>query len=225
MGGVVGGDEAVHRVHGGVDGDARLLEGDVVVEDVGEREESPGRGLVVVGLEEVGGVGAQGGEGGVEAVVGEVALDEEGDLGGGDLLFGGTAAALLRVAGSRGGGSGWRRHGLLVVVVVDSFQICPSLLLGGGTLILSTRPRPRISGGRETRIASSPRKENGARGRPSRHLRSHVGWAVLPAPPLPLCGPSSPVLGCWPVRFLVYREWLVVDDFFSVSTFGGEEAP
>jgi hypothetical protein len=132
MGGVVGGDEAVHRVHGGVDGDARLLEGDVVVEDVGEREESPGRGLVVVGLEEVGGVGAEGGEGGVEAVVGEVALDEEGDLDGGDLLFGGTAAALLRVAGSRGGGSGWRRHGLLVVVVVDSFQICPSLLLGEG---------------------------------------------------------------------------------------------
>jgi hypothetical protein len=33
-----------------------------------------------VGAEEVGGVGAEGGERGVEAAVGEVAFDEEGDL-------------------------------------------------------------------------------------------------------------------------------------------------
>ena len=37
-------------MHRGVDGDAALLEGDVVVEDVGEREEALGRGLGAVGL-------------------------------------------------------------------------------------------------------------------------------------------------------------------------------
>jgi hypothetical protein len=54
-----------------------------------------------VGAEEVGGVGAEGGERGVEAAVGEVAFDEEGDLRGGDLLFGNSV---------RSGGLG-RRHG------------------------------------------------------------------------------------------------------------------
>ena len=48
-------------MHCGVDGDACLLEGDVVVEDVGEGEEALGGGLVVEGLEEVGSVGAKGG--------------------------------------------------------------------------------------------------------------------------------------------------------------------
>lgn len=93
----------MHGVHGGVDCDASLLEGDVVVEDVGEREEALWRGLGAVGAEEVGGVGAEGGERGVEAVVGEVAVDEEGDLRGGDLLLG--------LAGSVGSGGLRRRHG------------------------------------------------------------------------------------------------------------------
>jgi hypothetical protein len=93
----------VHGVHRGVDGDAALLEGDVVVEDVGEREEALGRWLGAVGAEEVGGVGAEGGERGVEAVVDEVAVDEEGDLRGGDLLLG-------LGGGVRSGGLG-RRHG------------------------------------------------------------------------------------------------------------------
>ena len=92
-------------MHRGVDGDAALLEGDVVVEDVGEREEALGRGLGAVGAEEVGGVGAEGGERGVEAVVGEVAVDEEGDLGGGDLLA-------LGLGGRVRSGVLGQRHGL-----------------------------------------------------------------------------------------------------------------
>ena len=94
----------MHGVHRRVDGAAGLLEGDVVVEDVGEREEALGRGLGAVGAEEVGGVGAEGGERSVEAVVGKVAVDEEGDLRSGDLLgLGGRV---------RSGGLG-RRHGQL----------------------------------------------------------------------------------------------------------------
>lgn len=84
------------------------------MEDVGEREEALGGGHLAVGLgEEVRGVGAEGGERGGEAVVGEVALDEEGDLDGGDLLLVGGGG------GGGGGGEGgvwWRgwlrrRHG------------------------------------------------------------------------------------------------------------------
>lgn len=98
----------MHGVHGGVDGDALLLEVDVGVEDVGEREEALGRWLVAVGAEEVGGVGAEGGEGGVEAAVGEVAVDEEGDLRGGDVLLG-LAGRTGTGIGGRGGLG--RRHG------------------------------------------------------------------------------------------------------------------
>ena len=52
----------------------------------------------------MGGVGAEGGERSVEAVVGKVAVDEEGDLRGGDLLLGLGGRV-------RSGGLG-RRHGL-----------------------------------------------------------------------------------------------------------------
>lgn len=86
------------------------------MEDVGEREEALGRDYVVAGLgEEVGGVGAEGGEGGREAIVGEVALDEEGDLQGRHLRL---APGLVGVGGGAGAGVGVgrrarlrRRHG------------------------------------------------------------------------------------------------------------------
>lgn len=111
--GVVCRDEVVHCVHCRVDGEAGLLEGDVVVEDVGEGEEALGGDGGGLG-EEVGGVGSEGGEGGGEAVVGEVALDKEGDLGGGDRLLLGLAAAAAAVVGGGGGGRGVpgrrRRH-------------------------------------------------------------------------------------------------------------------
>lgn len=81
------------------------------MEDVGEREEALGRVAAggVPGAEEAGGVGAEGGEGGREAVVGEVALDEEGHLQRGHLL-------LALVGGVGGVGVGrrarlGRRHG------------------------------------------------------------------------------------------------------------------
>lgn len=101
----------MHGVHGGVDGDARLFEGDVVVEDVGERDESPGGllGAVAVGAVDVGGLGAECGERGLETVVGEVAVDEEGDLGRGDLLLVGLIGGRVGSGGS--GGLGRRRHG------------------------------------------------------------------------------------------------------------------
>lgn len=86
------------------------------MEDVGEREEALGGDYVVAGLgEEVGGVGAEGGEGGREAIVGEVALDEEGDLQGRHLHL---ALGLVGVGGGAGVGVGVgrrarlrRRHG------------------------------------------------------------------------------------------------------------------
>lgn len=84
---------------------------------------------MVVGLEEVRGVGAEGGEGGVEAVVGEVALDEEGDLHGGDLLL----VLVLAGRGSGGGGVG----GAMVAVAVDwwwiRFRSAPAALGMGRT--------------------------------------------------------------------------------------------
>lgn len=114
---IVGGDEVVHGLHCGVDGESGLLEGDVVVEDVGEGEEALGGDEVGgVGLgEEVGGVGAEGGEGGGEAVVGEVALDEEGDLDGGNLLLLLRAGVVVVGSGAGVGGRGGlgRRHGWL----------------------------------------------------------------------------------------------------------------
>lgn len=102
----------MHGLHCGFDGDAGLLDGDVFVEDVAERDGA----LVGVfgGAVDVRGVGAEGGERGVEAVVGEVAVDEEGDLLGGDLLL--LVVVLVLVGGGRVGGSGGlglgrRRHG------------------------------------------------------------------------------------------------------------------
>lgn len=99
---VVGGNERLHGLHCGFDGDAGLLEGDVVVEDVGERDEPLGRLLAVFGgAVDVRGFGAERGEGGVESVFGQVAVDEECDLRGGDLLL----------VGGRFGWLGRRRHG------------------------------------------------------------------------------------------------------------------
>jgi len=105
-GGVVCGDERLHGAHGGFDGDAGPLEGDVLVKDVGERDGRP-LGRLLGGAVDAPGVGAECGERGVEAVVGEVAVDEECDLRGGDLLLAGG-----RVGGSGGLGIGRRRrHG------------------------------------------------------------------------------------------------------------------
>lgn len=96
----------MHGAHGGFDGDAGPLELDVVIEDVCERHGGP-LGRLLGGAVDAPGVRAECGERGVEAVVGEVAVDEEGDLRGGDLLLAGG-----RVGGSGGLGVGRRRrHG------------------------------------------------------------------------------------------------------------------